>query len=234
MKKVLRIISAIMLSIPFLFMVKTAANAEEKENIVDYAKKFIGAPYKWGGTTPKGFDCSGFIIYVFKEYNVQLPRKSADQFNQGESVDRNSLVPGDLVFFNTNNKGVSHVGMYIGDNEFIHASSSKGVTISNLGMSYYKTRYIGAKRYFNNEQVKSAFAATPVKSGQIGTVYVKKKINLWQRDDENGLIFVRVLNPGEKYRVYHFDNLYGGQYNLGSKLYITNMPDHIDYIPIAQ
>lgn len=232
MKKAARVILAIMLSIPFLFIVKTTAIAADNEDIVDYAKKFIGTPYKWGGTTPQGFDCSGFLQYVFKEFNVQLPRRCADQFYQGESVDRNSLVPGDLVFFNTNNQGPSHVGMYIGNNEFIHASSSKGVIISNLDMSYYKTRYIGAKRYLNNEQVKSAYAATPVKSGQIGTVYVKKKINLWQRDDENKLIFVRVLNPGETYRVYSFDNLYGGQYNLGSKLYITNMPDYIDYIPV--
>lgn len=233
MKKIVRIISAIMLSIPFLFMVKTTANAAEKENIVDYAKKFIGVPYKWGGTTPKGFDCSGFLVYVFKEYDVQLPRTSADQYKRGESVDRNGLVPGDIVFFTTYKPGPSHVGLYIGDNEFIHASNN-GVTISSLDKSYYKTRYIGAKRYLNNEQVKSAFAATPVKSGQIGTVYVKKKINLWQRGDDNELILVRVLNPGEKYRVYQFDNLFGGQYNLGSNLYITNMPAHIEYIPVSE
>jgi NlpC/P60 family len=233
MIKIVRFISVILLSLPFLFFAKTTANAAEKENIVDYAKKFIGVPYKWGGTTPKGFDCSGFLTYVFKEYSVQLPRTSVDQFSKGESVDRDSLVPGDLVFFNTNKKGPSHVGMYIGNNEFIHASSGKGVTISNLDMSYYKTKYIGAKRYLKPEQVKSAFAAAPVKSGQIGTIHIKKKINLWQRDAENNLTFVRVLNPGETYRVYEFDSLYGGQYNLGSKLFITNMPAHIEFIPVS-
>ncbi|GAE44098.1 hypothetical protein [Mesobacillus boroniphilus] len=75
-------------------------------------------------------------------------------------------------------------------------------------------------------------ATVTPKDGQIGTVYVKKRINLWQRDENNKLAVVRVLNPGEVYRVYSFDDMYGGQFNLGSQLYITNMKDYIEYVNV--
>ena len=114
--------------------------------IIATAKKYIGVPYLWGGTTPSGFDCSGYVQYVFKTHGISLPRVSRDQYTAGYAVSRSNLKPGDLVFFNTSGSGVSHLGIYLGDNQFIHASTSKGVTISLLSSSYWSSRYLGARR----------------------------------------------------------------------------------------
>ncbi|MCT8137951.1 peptidoglycan-binding protein [Anaerobacillus sp. CMMVII] len=113
-------------------------------NVIDYAKNFIGTPYVWGGTTPSGFDCSGFLMYVYKNQGVKIPRTVADIWSYGKSVD--SLQVGDLVFFETYKKGPSHAGIYLGNQQFIHAGSSTGVTISDMNISYWKSRYLGAKR----------------------------------------------------------------------------------------
>ncbi|WP_026695723.1 C40 family peptidase [Peribacillus kribbensis] len=111
--------------------------------LINYAKKFIGTPYVWGGTSPSGFDCSGFIYYVFKEQGIYLPRTSSTLYtNVGLKV--SSPSPGDLVFFNTSGSGVSHVGIYIGNNEFISAESS-GVKVSSLTNTYWGPRYLGAR-----------------------------------------------------------------------------------------
>ncbi|MFE8701709.1 C40 family peptidase [Cytobacillus sp. FJAT-54145] len=229
MNKVKKLITSVLITVPLLFVSQVDANAAEKESIVEYAKQYVGVPYKWGGTTPSGFDCSGFLTYVFNEYDVQLPRTSADQFNQGESVKQDELVPGDLVFFTTYKPGASHAGIYVGDNQFIHASSSKGIEVTSLDASYYKSRYLGAKRYLEPEMVLDAFFSNSVKEGQVGAIYIKKKINLWERDASDNLKVSRVLNPGEIYRVYGYDDKHGGQYNLGSQLYVTNMEDFIEY-----
>jgi len=115
---------------------------------VEYAKKYIGAPYKWGASSGKAFDCSGFTVYILKKFNVNLPRTASSQFNSGTKVAKEDLQPGDLVFFTTYKKGPSHVGMYIGDNKFIHASSSVDrVTVTDLDLNYYRQRYLGARRY---------------------------------------------------------------------------------------
>ncbi|BDG30580.1 C40 family peptidase [Parageobacillus thermoglucosidasius] len=128
------------------------ARAEQAEASVNYdhivpaAKQYIGVPYRWGGTTAKGFDCSGFIRHVYQSIGIDTPRTAADMYRMGKRVDKSALRVGDLVFFNTSGKGVSHAGIYIGNNRFIHSSSSKGVTISSLNDSYWKKTYIGAKR----------------------------------------------------------------------------------------
>jgi peptidoglycan DL-endopeptidase LytE len=119
---------------------------DDASNMIAYAEKFIGVPYVWGGTSPDGFDCSGFVQYVFNHFGVQLPRTASDMYATGTPV--SSLQPGDLVFFSTYASGASHVGIYIGNNEFISATSSHGVSICNLNDPYYwGPRYIGARRF---------------------------------------------------------------------------------------
>jgi cell wall-associated NlpC family hydrolase len=115
--------------------------------IVAFAKQFLGIPYVWAGRSPGGFDCSGFVWYVYNHFGIHLPRMADGQFETGAAVGRRSLVPGDLVFFSTYEPGPSHVGIYIGGGKFIHASSGAGeVTITPLSKQYYVERYIGARR----------------------------------------------------------------------------------------
>jgi hypothetical protein len=117
------------------------------DQIVPAAKQYIGVPYRWGGTTEKGFDCSGFIRHVYRSIGIDMPRTTADMYRMGKWVEKDDLRIGDLVFFNTSGKGVSHAGIYIGNNQFIHSSSSKGVMISSLNDPYYwRKTYIGARR----------------------------------------------------------------------------------------
>ncbi len=116
------------------------------DHILDTARQYLGVPYLWGGSTPSGFDCSGFVQYVFAQHGISLPRTSAQQYGVGTAVSREDLQKGDLVFFNTSGSGVSHLGIYIGDGQFIHASTSKGVMISSLDNTYWAPRYLGARR----------------------------------------------------------------------------------------
>lgn len=117
------------------------------QQIIDNAKKLLGTPYVWGGTTPSGFDCSGFVQYVFRQSGISLPRTTTEQCKVGTYVSKSDLQPGDLVFLqNTYREGVSHVGIYIGDGKMIHASSSKGVVTSSLSTSYYTQHYHSARR----------------------------------------------------------------------------------------
>ncbi|WP_191556061.1 C40 family peptidase [Metabacillus idriensis] len=119
---------------------------QNKSNITTTAKKYLNVPYKWGGMSPKGFDCSGYLNYVVKESTgKKLPRTVADIYKQGVKV--SSPKAGDLVFFETYKTGASHAGIYIGNNQFIHSSSSKGVTITSMNNSYWSERYLGAKKY---------------------------------------------------------------------------------------
>lgn len=115
--------------------------------IVATAKQYIGVPYVWGGTSPSGFDCSGFTQYVFKKHGISLPRTTDLQYKVGTYVSKSNLRIGDLVFLkNTYREGISHVGIYVGDGKMIHASSSKGVVISDLSTNYYTKHYYGARR----------------------------------------------------------------------------------------
>ena len=115
--------------------------------LINTARSLIGTPYVWGGTTPAGFDCSGFIYYVFNQAGQQLPRTSAEGY-YSRSYYVSSPQPGDLLFFeNTYKTGVSHLGIYIGDNQFIHADSS-GVRITDVNNSYYKSHFDGYKRLY--------------------------------------------------------------------------------------
>ncbi|WP_251548893.1 C40 family peptidase [Neobacillus muris] len=119
-----------------------AASASLVEDVIAEAKKYVGAPYKWAGNTPAGFDCSGFTKYVFAKVGITLPRTAATQWDAATPVSSPSV--GDLVFFETYKVGPSHVGIYLGNNQFISAASS-GVVISDMTSTYWKTRYLGAK-----------------------------------------------------------------------------------------
>ena len=112
--------------------------------LLELASRFQGAPYAWGGASPNGVDCSGFVQEVFRLAGHSLPRLADAQFEQTHPVD--SPQPGDLVFFTTYEPGPSHVGISLGGQEFLHASSSRGVIRASLEENYFKTRYLGARR----------------------------------------------------------------------------------------
>lgn len=123
-----------------------ASQLTYKDKAITEGKKVIGTPYKWGGTTTKGFDCSGFTSYAYKKAGKTIPRTTTDQYKRGKAVTKKQLQKGDLVFFQTYKKGASHVGIYMGKGQFIHASSTKGVSIASLENSYWKSKFYGAKR----------------------------------------------------------------------------------------
>jgi cell wall-associated NlpC family hydrolase len=129
-------------------------------NLVSYSNKFLGMPYLWGGTTPAifdttgkylsgGFDCSGFVQYIYKNFDINLPRTTMEQVNEGASINLNSLETGDLVFFKTNPAiptEISHVGIYIGNNKFMHSPKDNDVIKTSDLTGYYKENFVIGKR----------------------------------------------------------------------------------------
>jgi cell wall-associated NlpC family hydrolase len=115
--------------------------------IITAALALRGTPYRNGGTDPTGFDCSGFIQYVFGRFGLTLPREVRDQYLAGRQIDRGDIQPGDLVFFETVSRGASHVGLALGGTEFLHAPSSRGVVrVERFDGSYWARRFVGARR----------------------------------------------------------------------------------------
>ena len=122
----------------------------DKQKLLEDAKYFKGGKYVWGGTTPEGFDCSGYVQYLYKKHNVNLPRTAWAQSKKGTTVEIDDLQKGDLLFFLTDKKRgipVTHVGIYIGEGKFIHAASKKqGIIISPLTHGSYARTFVSAKR----------------------------------------------------------------------------------------
>ena len=119
-------------------------------NIISASKPWMGTPYKYGGVDFRGVDCSAFVQSVFQQvFNKKIPRTTGLMYQQGNIVRGGGLVCGDLVFFKNvrGRAGVDHVGIYIGNKKFIHASTSRGVVISDLASNYYSSHYVAARRY---------------------------------------------------------------------------------------
>ena len=113
------------------------------------AESRIGTPYAYGGAGPDAFDCSGLVTYAHRQLGINVPRTAAEQFAAATPVPRRDLRPGDLVFFRLDGRGVSHVGIYAGDNRFVHAPQSGGhVRVASLEDEWYRQRYAGAGRFY--------------------------------------------------------------------------------------
>jgi peptidoglycan DL-endopeptidase CwlO len=122
---------------------RPAHNREERPAVVAIALRYLGVPYRWSGASPSGFDCSGFVMYVFSKVGLSLPHNAAMQYRLGRPISRQRLAPGDVVFFN----GLSHAGIYIGRGRFVHSPHSGDVVkISRLSESWYGSTYLGARR----------------------------------------------------------------------------------------
>ncbi|MCG7344304.1 C40 family peptidase [Sporosarcina sp. ACRSL] len=145
---------AIVLVLSFTPIFDQVEASSDTASISETAKSLQGIRYAYGGTTTAGFDCSGFVRYVFNQHGISLARTSSGMYASGTKVDKSDLIEGDLVFFNTSGKGVSHVGIYIGDGSFAHSSSTKGVSIAKIDdPHYWGKRYVGAKRITGTDDV---------------------------------------------------------------------------------
>ena len=127
--------------------VLSALRPPDPSAITSTALQLRGVPFVNGGTTPSGFDCSGFTSYVFKQHGVEIPRLAADQYRVGSDVDPAAIEAGDLLFFTTVAPGASHVALAIGGDEFVHAPSERGqVRVERLSSTYWSRRFLGARR----------------------------------------------------------------------------------------
>jgi cell wall-associated NlpC family hydrolase len=127
----------------------TAAVRELRTRILDTARKYLGARYNYGGTGAKGFDCSGFVQFVYRECGIALPRSTVDQFVRGKKIDLDEARPGDLLFFRIWGGRVSHVGIFVSAGRFIHAPTwGKRVSYADMNLPYWKRTFAGAITYF--------------------------------------------------------------------------------------
>ena len=127
-----------------------AAERSKGQRVVDIAKQYIGTPYRYGGMSPSGFDCSGFTKYCYSQMGINLNRTAASQTSNGTYVAKENLVPGDLVFFVTNGYNISHAGIYVGDGMMIHSPKpGQSVEIISINSGYYANTYSTARRIFN-------------------------------------------------------------------------------------
>ena len=127
----------------------------KRHEILETAKKYIGVMYKYGGNKEGGFDCSGFVMFVYSQHDIQLPRSSSIQYKQSYKITKKQAHPGDLVFFTTYKRGASHVGIYMGGDDFIHSpSTGKRVSVAQLTNSYWRKRIVGFGTFFPKDIYK--------------------------------------------------------------------------------
>jgi cell wall-associated NlpC family hydrolase len=140
----------------YAVLMNTEVEALPSKQLLESVDEWYGVRYRTGGNTKNGVDCSGFTVAVYSAvFGIMLPRVSREQYRISRKISTTELQQGDLVFFNTNGRGVSHVGVYLGNNKFIHASVSRGVMVNDLFEPYYLKRYIGAGRIDDKQMVAS-------------------------------------------------------------------------------
>jgi len=123
----------------------------KRKQIVNTATQYIGTPYRHGGTTPSGFDCSGYVFFVYNKNGINIPRSTVQQYTKGQKIPYRMAQPGDLLFFRINMNEISHVGIFVGSDTFVHApSSGKHVRYDSIKNPYWQKRFYGAVSYFKN------------------------------------------------------------------------------------
>lgn len=148
--------SAAAVQFKYAVLLKTEVENLPSKSLLNIVDQWYGVRYRTGGNTKSGVDCSGFTVAVFAAaYGISLPRVSREQYRISRKISTTELQEGDLVFFNTRGSGVSHVGVYLGNNKFIHASVSRGVMVNDLFESYYAKRYLGAGRIDDKQLVSN-------------------------------------------------------------------------------
>ena len=128
---------------------QTVNHTNDGQKIANLAKSLLGTPYKYGGASPRGFDCSGLVYYTHGQFGIRTPRTSSQQYKYAKNIKLNELSSGDLIFFTLNNKSVSHVGIYIGKGKFVHApKSGKQVAVNHLNDNYWRPRIVAGGRFY--------------------------------------------------------------------------------------
>lgn len=148
--------SASAVQFKYAVLMNTEVESLPSKQLLETVDDWYGVRYRTGGNTKSGVDCSGFTVAVYSVvFGIMLPRVSSEQYRISRKISTTELKEGDLVFFNTNGRGVSHVGVYLGNNKFIHASVSRGVMVNDLFEPYYLKRFVGAGRIDNKQMVAS-------------------------------------------------------------------------------
>ncbi len=159
---------------------KVDASYPSVANILSFAEQHIGVPYKWGGSTTQGFDCSGYVQYVCKNVGVNITRTTSTQVNEGKKVSVKKVQKGDLVFFGDKKRDIDHVGLVVSGKgeplQMIHASSSKGVMITNIeNSSYWKPKLQKARRVLDKYELKMVNAKSQRQLKRAARKYLKKQ-----------------------------------------------------------